>query len=108
VYKLVCDRCPASYYGQSTNLFNRFGQHIGDLRNKREHGALVPHYQTEHEGEGLPAEPTERQFRMEPIWLSQDPEAVSLLESIIIYNKRAQCLNRGEGPALNNFSREIV
>jgi hypothetical protein len=106
VYSLNCSQCPANYIGQTKNFFNRLGQHMGDLRNQRAHGALVPHSREEHRFRGFNrVSPPNNDYVMIPVVECNDPATVNFLETVAIRQNRANILNREEGPVANDFTR---
>jgi hypothetical protein len=108
VYQLNCNQCEARYIGQTGSFFSRFEQHIGDIRNQRDSGALVPHLCRNHQFRGFDTEPTAEPFVMNPIYFCQEPNVRNLIESALIFREGADLLNREAGPAISPLVRVVA
>jgi hypothetical protein len=108
IYRLMCNQCNDQYVGQTVSFFQRFEQHIGDIRNRRDAGALVPHMIKEHGFQGFNADPVRDPFAMSPVFFCQDANTKNLIESALIHHGNARLLNREAGPAISPLARAVA
>jgi hypothetical protein len=110
IYKLNCQLCEDFYIGQTKSFFDRMGQHIGDLRQKRMTGALTPHYLLRHQFQGFPRQNPNSTIHCQPLWKIQDAATKDMIETAVIYgtHQGGHLLNKDFGPAPTPLTLELA
>jgi hypothetical protein len=86
------------------------GQHMGDMRQLRDSGALTTHYAQQHQFKGFNRNKNNNRIQCQPMWLINNSATKDLIETAAIEasNIDKPTLNKDKGPAATTLTNELA